>query len=212
MPAMSSAKAYEAHAHAFLTARDASNVGADVVSRWARSLPPGTDVIDIACGGGYPVSRALVDAGVNLWALDASPTLLQTFRARFPNVPTLCSSALECDYFDRKLGAAVAIGLIFLLEASEQIALIHRVSEILLPGGCFLFTAPAQVAAWRDVTAGCESLPLVRRDMLRCWRTEDFAWPERRSTKGGTTITRRTRVASDSVHASDSLLIQQGFQ
>lgn len=157
---MSSATAYETHAQEFLAARDASNVGADIVSRWAGSLPAGTDVVEIACGGGYPVSRALVEACVNLWAVDSSPTLLETFRARFPDVPTRCSLALECDYFERKFGAAVAIGLLFLLGESEQVALIHRVSDILLPNGRFLFTAPIQVAAWRDITTGHESRSL----------------------------------------------------
>ena len=157
---MSSASAYEAHALEFLAARDRSLIGADVVSRWARSLPPGTDVVEIACGGGYPVSRALVEAGVNLWAIDASPTLLETFRSRFPGVPTQCAPALESDFFGRQFGAAVAIGLVFLLEESEQVALLHRVARILRPGGRFLFTAPVQTVTWRDATTGIESRSL----------------------------------------------------
>lgn len=135
-------------------------MGAGIVSRWARSLPPGADVVEIACGGGYPVSRALVEAGVRLWAIDSSPTLLERFRSRFPDVPTQCALALESDYFGRKFSAAIAIGLMFLLEESEQIALLQRVSEILLPDGRFLFTAPVQTATWRDITTGhpCRSL------------------------------------------------------
>lgn len=161
---MSSAIAYETHAHDFLAARDGSSIGADVVSRWARSLPAGTDVIEIACGGGYPVSRALVESGVHLWAVDASATLLETFRLRFPAVPTQCCPALECDFFGRKFGAAVSIGLLFLLDEAEQIALLHRVSEILLPAGRFLFTAPLQTGTWRDMATGheCRSLGEAR--------------------------------------------------
>jgi cyclopropane fatty-acyl-phospholipid synthase-like methyltransferase len=157
---MSSASAYEAHARKFLAARDGSPIGIDIVTRWARSLPAETEVVEIACGGGYPVSRALVEAGVNLWAMDASPTLLETFRSRFPEVPSQCSLALESDYFGRKFGAAIAIGLIFLLDEPDQIALLHRVSEILLPNGRFLFTAPIQIGTWRDITTGheCRSL------------------------------------------------------
>jgi SAM-dependent methyltransferase len=157
---VSSASDYEAHAQQFLAARDASLIGADVVSRWAKSLPAGTDVVEIACGGGYPVTRALVGAGVNVWAIDGSPTLLEKFRSRFPTIPTQCSLALESDYFGRKFGAALAIGLMFLLEEAEQIALIHRASEILLPGGRFLFTAPLQSMTWRDVVTGQESRSL----------------------------------------------------
>lgn len=161
---MSSASAYEAHAHEFLAARDGSPIGAEIVGHWARSLPAGTEVIEIACGGGYPITRALVEAGLKLWAIDASPTLLETFRLRFPAIPTQCSSALECDYFGRKFGAAVSIGLIFLLEEAQQMALLHRVGEILLPNGRFLFTAPIETGTWRDLATGhrCRSLGEAR--------------------------------------------------
>jgi cyclopropane fatty-acyl-phospholipid synthase-like methyltransferase len=161
---MSVASAYEAHALEFLAVRDRSLMGADIVSHWARSLPAGAEVIEIACGGGYPVTRALVEAGVKLWAIDASPTLLEIFRSRFPHIPTQCSLALDSDYFGRKFGAAVSIGLLFLLEEPEQVALLQRVSEILLPGGQFLFTAPVQTATWRDLITGreCRSLGEAR--------------------------------------------------
>jgi SAM-dependent methyltransferase len=161
---MKSASAYEMHALSFLAARDKSLIGAHVVARWARELPVGTDVIEIACGGGYPVTRVLVDSGVDLWAIDASPTLLERFRLRFPNVPTQCSLALECDYFGKKFGAAVSIGLLFLLEESEQVAFLRRVSEILVPGGRFLFTAPIEIGTWRDTGTGheCRSLGRAR--------------------------------------------------
>jgi SAM-dependent methyltransferase len=157
---MNSASAYETHAGKFLDARDGSSIGADIVADWVRGLPAGTDVIEIACGGGYPVSQTLLEAGVNLWAIDASPTLLERFRVRFPSVPTQCSLALESDYFKRKFGAAISIGLLFLLEESEQMEFVHRVSEILLPDGRFLFTAPIEIGRWRDTTTGheCHSL------------------------------------------------------
>ena len=161
---MSSATAYEKYAHEFLAARDGSVIGADIVGEWARSLPAGTDVIEIACGGGFPVTRALAEAGLKIWAVDASPTLLDQFCSRFPAIPTQCSSALECDYFGRKFGAAISIGLIFLLEESEQLALLHRVSEILLPNARFLFTAPTQTGTWRDTCTGhaCRSFGEAR--------------------------------------------------
>jgi len=161
---MNSASAYEMHALEFLAERDKWQTGAGIVARWARSLPAGTDVVEIACGGGYPVTRVLAEAGVNLWAIDASATLLERFRVRFPSIPTQCALALESDYFGRQFGAAVSIGLIFLLEASEQVALLHRVSEILLPGGGFLFTAPIETGTWQDTTTGheCRSLGRAR--------------------------------------------------
>jgi cyclopropane fatty-acyl-phospholipid synthase-like methyltransferase len=171
---MNAATAYEMHAHDFLDARDRSLVGAAVVALWARTLPAGTDVIEIACGGGYPVSRTLVEAGVNLWAIEPSPSLLEQFRLRFPAIPTQCSLALESDYFQRQFGAAIAIGLLFLLAPVEQVALIRRVSEILSPGGRFLFTAPIETASWHDATTGHECRSLGRETYVEALENAGF--------------------------------------
>lgn len=149
-----SASAYEKHARAFLSARDGSTVGAEVVRRWARSLASGTEVLEIACGGGLPVTRVLADAGLKVWATDSSPTLLSEFAARFPDIPVECAQALESNYFGRKFGAVISIGLIFHLNAEEQAAFIHRVSELVVAGGRFLFTAPQQTGTWADTTTG----------------------------------------------------------
>jgi cyclopropane fatty-acyl-phospholipid synthase-like methyltransferase len=157
-----SASSYERHARAFLSARDRAATGTDVVERWARSMSPGTEVLEIGCGGGYPVTRVLVDAGLKLWAVDASPTLLSEFRARFPEIPVECARALECTYFGRKFAAVISIGLVFLLNAQEQAALIRRVSELIVPGGRFLFTAPLEKGTWADTTTGHECRSLGR--------------------------------------------------
>ena len=171
---MNSASAYEMHALEFLAARDESLVGAGIVASWARALPVGTDVIEIGCGGGYPVSRTLVEAGLSLWAIEPSPTLLERFRVRFPDIPTECAPALESAYFGRQFGAAIAIGLLFLLEPSEQVALLRRVSEIRLPGGRFLFTAPIETGRWRDTTTGHECRSLGRATYVAALENAGF--------------------------------------
>jgi 2-polyprenyl-3-methyl-5-hydroxy-6-metoxy-1,4-benzoquinol methylase len=163
-----SASAYEKHARAFLNARDRSSIGAEVVKRWARSLSPGTEVLEIGCGGGLPVTRVLADAGLKLWAVDSSPTLLSEFKARFPNIPVECARALESSCFGQKFGAVVSIGLICLLEAEEQTALIHRASELIVARGRLLFTAPLEIGTWADTTTGheCRSLGRERYESI----------------------------------------------
>ncbi len=163
-----SANAYEKHAREFLSARDRSTIGAEVVKRWARSISRGTEVLEIGCGGGLPVTRVLADAGLKLWAVDSSPTLLSEFRARFPDIPVECARALESTYFGRKFGAVISIGLVFLLQADEQAALIHRASELIVAGGRLLFTAPLEKGTWADTTTGheCRSLGRERYESI----------------------------------------------
>ncbi len=164
---MDAAHFYETQALKFLDDRDRSRVGAEVVQSWARSLPFGTTGVEIACGGGYPITQVLVDTGLPVWAIDASPTLLRQFRLRFPTIPTQCASALDSDYFGRTFEAVISIGLVFLLREDEQLAFLRRVSEILVPRGRFLFTAPVETGTWQDVTTGLECWSLGRSGYAR---------------------------------------------
>lgn len=149
-----SMEAYEQHALEFLKLRDTSRVGVRTADRWARSLHPSSHVLEIGCGGGIPVTETLVDAGLNLWAIDYSPTLVKAFRDRYPDIPVQCVSVLESDFFQKKYDAVISIGLIFLLNEEGQLKMLHRVAEILRPGGSFLFTAPVETGEWTDVVTG----------------------------------------------------------
>jgi cyclopropane fatty-acyl-phospholipid synthase-like methyltransferase len=171
---MDSADAYERHASEFLALRDKSTIGAEIAQVWAQTLKRGTEVIEIGCGGGVPVTQALADAGLRLWAVDASPTLISAFRARFPEIPAQCARAQEADFFKRRFGAAIAIGFVFLLSECEQVSLIRRVSEILLPGGRFLFTAPIETGTWTDVNTGHASRSLGRAMYETVFRESGF--------------------------------------
>lgn len=153
---------YEMQALQYLDDRDRSRVGVEVVEQWARSLPFGTPIVEIACGGGYPITQVLVDSGLAVWAIDTSPTLLRQFRLRFPTIPTQCASALESNYFGRTFEAVISIGLLSFLREDAQLALLHRVSEILEPQGRLLFTAPVETGTWQDVATGLECWSLGR--------------------------------------------------
>lgn len=165
---MDSAEAYEAHAREFLLGRDRSPIGAVVVDQWSRTLRKGAEVIELACGGGYPITRVLQTAGLDLWAVDSSPTLVAEFRSRFPTIPVQCARVQESDFFGREYEGAIAIGLLFLLSEMDQAALISRVSKILVSGGRFLFTAPIQYGIWHDLNTGleCTSLGQERYEEL----------------------------------------------
>lgn len=155
-----SATAYEAHALAFMQARDTSTIGEDVIKAWCSDLPHNARVLELACGAGYPVTRALTEAGFQVWAVDGSSTLLSVFAERFPAVPVECAKVQESDFFGLQFDAVVAVGLLFLLSEGDQIDLIARVAKNLLPGGRFLFTAPVQACQWHDLTTGIMSQSL----------------------------------------------------
>ncbi|MBA4804160.1 MAG: class I SAM-dependent methyltransferase [Brevundimonas sp.] len=151
-------RGWNAVAADFMKAR--SDAGVDVVERWARQLPSGAAVLDIGCGSGAPVGTALVGAGLQVWGVDASPALVDAFRRRLPGSPVACEPAESSAFFGRRFDGAVAIGLLFLLPAEDQLRLLHRVAEALEPGGRFLFTAPRTACEWTDSLTGRPSRSL----------------------------------------------------
>lgn len=160
---MDSADAYEVHAREFLRLRDESHIGVNVVDSWARALQCGASVIELGCGGGYPITLVLRAVGLRLCAIDSSETLALEFQSRFPDIPIQCGKVQECNFFEQTYDGAVAIGLVFLLTELEQLELISSVAKILRPGGRFLFTAPIEKGSWLDMVTGlsCTSLGLA---------------------------------------------------
>jgi len=151
---------WEAVAAAFIEHAVQSTIGVTTISAWARSLPPGAAVLDVGCGPGGPRSSALFDAGLRVYGVDASPTLAAAYQRRFPDARVACEPAETSSLFDRSFDGVIAWGLIFLLPAAVQRAVIARVGQAMLPGARFLFTAPAQLCTWDDASTGRPSWSL----------------------------------------------------
>jgi SAM-dependent methyltransferase len=151
---------YEALARTFMARRSESAVGVVTARAWAASLPSGGTVLDLGCGHGVPISQTLIEAGLDVYGVEASPSLAAAFRQRFPQSPVACEAVERSRFFDRTFDGAIAWGLMFLLPADTQIALISRVAAALVPGGRFLFTSPAEVCTWTDILTRRESRSL----------------------------------------------------
>lgn len=166
---------YERVALEFLAGRGrapSTAIGATTVRKWARTLPPGATVLDLGCGSGLPITKVLADEGLDVAAIDASPSLVQAFRVNLPQIPVACEAVEDTEFFGRKFDGVVAWGLIFLLPAEEQRRLIQRVAAVLRSEGRFLFTAcgVTEPVVWNDAMTGLESRSLgfaeYRRELL----------------------------------------------
>ena len=147
---------YEGIADRFLQAR--SLTGAATVRAWAEGLPRGGRVLDLGCGSGEPVTRVLAEAGLDVYGIDASPTLVQVFRDKLPEVPVRCEDVLTSDFFGLTYDAIVAIGLVFLLDEVAQKQLLRKcVAHLRADSGRdapLLFSAPREAVEWEDVLTG----------------------------------------------------------
>jgi len=169
---MDPSNGYEAVSQEFLTRRGGSRarstaIGVKEVRKWATTLPRGGSVIDLGCGPGFPITVVLVEEGLQLFGVDAAPSLVAAFRHNLPGTPVVCESVLESRLFDRTFDAVLSIGLMFLLKPEEQHRLIQRFPQILVPGGRLLFTAPAKPAVWNDAMTGLKSVSLGAAEYRR---------------------------------------------
>jgi SAM-dependent methyltransferase len=156
---------YERVAPRFLAGRGrapSTAIGAPTVRDWARTLPAGATVLDLGCGSGLPITKVLTGEGLDVYAIDASPSMVQAFRTNLPEIPIACEAVEDTSFFGRQFAGVVAWGLIFLLPADEQRRLIQRVATVLRTGGRFLFTAcgVAEPVVWNDAMTGVESRSL----------------------------------------------------
>lgn len=149
---MDKSNGYENIARIFIKGRGRpiNGIGTSTVRAWARTLRPGSTVLDLGCGTGIPVSKILVDAGMTVYGVDASPTMVKTFGHNFPHSPVTCEPAEDSSFFNRRFDVIIAWGLVFLLPEEAQIKLIEKAAKALNIGGHLLFTSPPRKIEWSD--------------------------------------------------------------
>ena len=200
---MDRSNGYEAVFPEFIALRTAARVGAETVRAWAQTLPKGAAVLDLGCGQGVPVSEVLVDCGLAVHAVDASPSMAAAYRSRFPDALVECAPVEDSDFFGRAFHGIVAWGLMFLLTPEEQSALIHGIARALEPGGTFLFTAPWQVCEWADNLTGRRSVSLGSEAYRRIAEAAGLGLVDRFEDEAGNHyyLLERPRAGGDPVNA-----------
>ncbi len=180
---LESSNGYEELAGEFMSRRSPS-IGSATVREWARTLTPGTSILDLGCGHGVPISLALIEEGFAVYGVDASPTLIAAFRERFPGSEAVCEPVEESGFFGRSFDGVVSWGLLFLLTPETQSMLIRKVSRALNPGGTFLFTSPEEVCEWTDRLTGRASISLGAEAYRRILAAEGLALIGEQSDEG----------------------------
>lgn len=175
---------YEDIATLFIRSRQ-QVIGASSIRRWAKTLPPKATVLDLGCGTGVPVSKLLMDEGLLVYGIDASPTLVQHFRQNFPMAPVACEAVEDSLMFERQFDAVIAWGLLFLLPMDVQASVLRKIADALPTGGKLLFTAPRQPVTWIDVMTTRESISLGTKTYKTLLRAGGLSLLEEFDDEGG---------------------------
>jgi SAM-dependent methyltransferase len=115
----------------------------------AAGLPIRSRILDVGCGNGVPVTKALVNAGYRVVGLDSSAGMLSHFRANLPGTSVVRGDARCCPFVNEGFDAAISMGMMFHLPRGDQAVAFASVSRVLKPGAPFLFTG-AEIAEAGD--------------------------------------------------------------
>jgi len=128
---------YDACADAYAAARAEDD--ADQLRPLLDVLPKGSSVLDLGCGAGVPIARALSECYC-VTGVDISQAMIRLARANVPEAHFIHGDVLDIALDEGSFDAAVAIFMLFHVPCEEHGRLFERVWSWLRLGGHFLVT------------------------------------------------------------------------
>jgi SAM-dependent methyltransferase len=107
------------------------------------SIPPGSDVLDLGCGSGVPMTRALAE-GRRVTGVDLSARQIELARAAVPEATFRQADMTDLDLPPASLDAVVAFYSITHVPRADLPGLLERIHGWLRPGGVLVATMGAQ--------------------------------------------------------------------
>ena len=107
-------------------------------------LPANAEVLDIGCGGGYPIAAAL-SRHASITGVDISPVQIAEAQKILPDANLITGDIASLDFDGASFDAIVSFYTLFHLPRDEHQPLLGRIARWLRPGGYLLMTV-AQTA------------------------------------------------------------------
>lgn len=131
---------YERHADAYDRERGRSLQERPWLDRFLSHVRPGETVLDVGCGMGEPLARHLVDRGFGVVGVDASPTMIERCRARFPDAEWVVADMRELE-LGRRFAGILAWDSLFHLAMDDQRGMFPRFASHARKGAPLMFTS-----------------------------------------------------------------------
>ena len=113
------------------------------LDRATRRIPPGTDVLDLGCGAGVPMTRALAD-GRRVTGVDLSGRQIAMARRNVPGATFIQADMTTLDLPAESLDAVTAFYSLTHLPGDELPGMLASIHRWLRPGGVFIGSLGAQ--------------------------------------------------------------------
>lgn len=131
---------YERHAQDYDRDRGRSLEERPWLDRFLAFVPDGGTLLDVGCGMGEPIARYCHERGFRVVGADASASLIDRARARFPDSEWLVADMRDMD-LGRRFDGILAWDSFFHLRAEEQRAMFARFAAHAHPGAPLMFTS-----------------------------------------------------------------------
>jgi SAM-dependent methyltransferase len=131
---------YQRHAEEWAADRGARLTEGAWLDRFMALMPPSPRVLDLGCGSGDPLARALIGRGCRMTGIDAAPAMIAMCSAKFPghdwHVADMRDLALG-----RMFDGILTWDSFFHLSPDGQRAMFDVFAAHALPGAALMFTS-----------------------------------------------------------------------
>jgi 2-polyprenyl-3-methyl-5-hydroxy-6-metoxy-1,4-benzoquinol methylase len=103
-------------------------------------LEPNSRVLDLGCGSGVPVARALAQAGHRVVGVDISEVQVERARESVPQAEFRQADATKLDLPAESFDAVVSFYALIHVPLDEQVPLLRKLATWLRPGGQVVLT------------------------------------------------------------------------
>jgi SAM-dependent methyltransferase len=110
------------------------------IERLLPLLPPAAAVLDLGCGCGVPVARALAGAGHRVTGVDISEVQVSRARSLVPSATFIQADVTRAEFGDDSFDAIVSLYTLIHVPVADQAGLLRRAGRWLRPGGWLLVT------------------------------------------------------------------------
>lgn len=102
-------------------------------------LPPGARVLELGCGCGVPVAKALAENFI-VTGVDISSVQIERAQSLVPNAEFLCGDMSQVEFTPHRFAAVVAFYSIIHVPVEEHPRLLSKIRNWLQTGGYFMAT------------------------------------------------------------------------
>ena len=128
-------RGYDALSHRYDNATNATSKYQSWTNDLITRLAPASRVLDVGCGSGVPVARALSAAGHHVVGVDISEVQISRARELVPQAEFINADAMSLDFPPESFDAVVSLYALIHLPLDEQQQLLARIATWLRPGG-----------------------------------------------------------------------------